>query len=88
MSRIVTYITDPASKVSSDAGFLMFIEMLFRGFHGASVDARMMADYALFSPDEFPAGGCRQLEIDSGEENGIDTLAVMAEQITVSRESA
>lgn len=91
MSRVVTYLTQPASDANAHVrmgrAMTLWVDMISRGFSSRSSDARECMDYAIESPDEIPAGACRQYEIDVGDEdNGLPGYCVSAQQITVSRE--
>lgn len=96
MSRVVTYLTTPASDANSSArmarAMLLMMDMIHKGMSGRGSytignEARAHMDYALESPDEIPAGACYQYEIDTGDEdNGMPGYCVSAEQITISRE--
>lgn len=95
MSRVVTYLTLPASDVNDhermSRGMLLIVQMLIRGFDAAAFrggeNVSIQMDYALESPDLIPAGACRQFEIETGEEeNGMPGYCVSAEQISINRE--
>lgn len=95
MSRVVTYLTTPASDANSSArmarAMLLMMDMICRGFAVGKFkgyeDVSIQMDYALESPDEIPAGACYQYEIDTGDEdNGLPGYCVSAEQVTIRRE--
>lgn len=93
MSRVITYLTEPASDVNAHVrmGRAMCLLMdMYRGgmaVRNYSTEARACMDYALESPDEIPAGACQQYEIETGdEENGIPGYCVSAQQISIRRE--
>ena len=97
MSRVVAYLTTPASVVNSNVrmcrAMVLMMDMIIRGFAVGKFkgheDVNVQMDYALESPDEIPAGACQQEEIDTGdEENGMPGYCVFAQQISVRREES
>jgi hypothetical protein len=94
MSRIVLYLTEPASDVNAHVRMgramclLMDLHMRGMSVRNYSTEARAHMDYALESPDMIPAGACQQYEIDTGEEdNGMPGYCVSAQQIAIDRKS-
>ena len=91
MSRVVTYLTVPASDVNVHVrmgrAMCLWMDMVSRGFSARSNEATICMDYALESPDEIPAGACEQYEIDCGETDaGIPEYCVSASQMTIRRD--
>jgi len=93
MSRVITYLTTPAGDANTHVrmgrAMVLLMDMYRSGMALRSyrAETRACMDYALESPDEIPAGGCQQYEIETGdEENGIPGYCVSALQITVKRD--
>lgn len=95
MSRVVTYLTEPASDVNAHVrmgrAMLLMMDMICRGFAVGKFkgheDVTVQMDYALESPEVMPAGACEQYEIDCGETDaGIPEYCVSASQMTIRRD--
>ena len=94
MSRVVTYLTEPASDANAHVrmgrAMVLLMDMHASGMALSRyrAETRACMDYALESPDEIPAGACEQDEIDTGaEETGLPGYCVFARQITVTRDN-